>query len=184
MGSGKSTIGRILANVLGYEFADLDRMIEAEIGEPIPAFFKRWGEDAFRAIESEVLHRTATMAPYVIATGGGTLARPEYMDFARAHGWVIYLKLTPEELTRRLKYTRQRPLLWDAQGNPLREEALRMRIADLLEQREPVYKQAHLCVETGGLSVGQAVDKVVTALRAYVKAATGGYDRVRRKEVR
>ena len=176
MGSGKSTIGRILANVLGYRFMDLDEEITLREGRFIGEIFRVEGEAYFRELERRILEETYTEERAVVATGGGTLARPENMRRTLKEGTVVYLMLQEEDLVHRLKRLRSRPLLLDASGKPLPPDTLRRRIAQLLREREPVYRLAQVHVPVGNVPVGITVDRVVAALRAYVrKHVTLGY---------
>ncbi|HRK74156.1 MAG TPA: shikimate kinase, partial [Rhodothermales bacterium] len=102
MGCGKSTIGAILSNVLGYTFLDLDVEVEKHIGMDIPTYFTQFGEKAFRRIESEVLFKTVALKHFVIGLGGGALLQPENLKWALQNGLVVYLALSAEELTERL----------------------------------------------------------------------------------
>lgn len=166
MGSGKSTVGSILANVLGYAFEDLDETIAQQAGQSVQAFFATHGEPAFRALEAQLLRETARRDRLVVATGGGALARPDNMDWARAHGTVVYLALRREALVDRLQHLAvPRPLLLGPDGERLGPQALRARADGLMKAREPVYRRAHVAVQTDTLTVGQAVEAVVRALR-------------------
>ncbi len=166
MGSGKSTVGTILANVLGYAFEDLDATVAAQVGQSVQAFFAAHGEAAFRALERDALHATATREKLVVATGGGTLAQPESMAWALRHGTVVYLSLSSRALLERLLHLNTpRPLLLGPDGRRLEPQALRARAEALMAQREPVYRQAHLVVPTDRLTVGQAVEAVARGLR-------------------
>ena len=169
MGSGKSTIGEILANVLGYDFVDLDELIQARLGMTISDFFKQEGERAFRNIETECLRQTTTLAHYVIALGGGALVSRTNLRIVLNAGTVVYLQVPVHVLVRRLRRSRKRPMLRDNQGNLLPEDALRIRVESLLVDREPFYQQAHLVVPMGNSSVGMAVDRVVAAIRRWVR---------------
>lgn len=166
MGSGKSTVGPILANVLGVGFCDLDAAIARGAGRPVAALFAEEGEAAFRAREAEALRATAALGSVVVATGGGALVQPGAMAWAKAHGAVVYLRVPLDALVTRLARTRNvRPLLVGPDGARLSEEALRPRVADLLAAREPVYRQAHLQIEPDPRGVGYTVDAVGRALR-------------------
>ena len=174
MGSGKSTLGPIVANVLGYRFLDLDAAIEARAGKPIPHLFEEDGEAAFRALEAEALRATAQHDGVVIALGGGALAVPENLAWALAHGTVVYLHVPAAVLVRRLRRGRaERPLLYDDAGQRLAPEALKARVEALLDRREPFYQQAHVVVEMGKKGVGHTVDAVVRALQRHARASGG-----------
>lgn len=164
MGSGKSTVGRHLANVLAYSFADLDTLIEQAAGCSIPALFETQGEAAFRALEATQLRATEAEERAVIALGGGALTFEENLSWARAHGTVIYLRVPIEVLLKRLLNERQgRPMLYDADGKPHAPETLHAHIADLLEKRAPFYERAHVTVEAAG-KPDQVVGLMVDAL--------------------
>lgn len=170
MGSGKSTIGPILANVIGYDFIDLDAAIVEALGQAIPTYFAEAGEAAFREVEARIFNEISQREHIVVATGGGTLIQAHNLARAQATGLIIYLRLTLDQLVNRLKRSKNRPLLEDDTGQRLPKETMRTRIATLLETREPVYNQADLVLETGHLAVGIAVDKVMDALRLYSKS--------------
>ncbi|MFC2075633.1 shikimate kinase [candidate division KSB1 bacterium] len=143
MGSGKSTIGPILAGFLGCEFIDLDSHIESEAGLTIPDIFQKSGEAAFRKLESATLQREATGKRKVIALGGGAILDPGNLALIRRTGVLIYLQVPVPELFQRLKADDDRPLLKvDETGDKQRDEILYGRIADLLGSREPIYLEA------------------------------------------
>lgn len=150
MGSGKSTIGPLLADRLGYRFVDLDWMIEARTSQTIPELFAEGGEGAFRAAEAEALAETTKGEGLVVSTGGGTLVEPANLQAARAAGAVVWLRTTEATTLKRLGRSANRPLLADAWGQPLRGEALAERVRALLAAREPYYAQADVVVEADG----------------------------------
>jgi shikimate kinase len=146
MGSGKSTIGRMLAVPLGLPFIDLDHYLEQQQGLSVPALFKALGEKSFRELERDALQTLAQGRPAVIATGGGAPCFFDNMAFMKANGKTLYLKASPEELSLRLKpELGNRPLL-DGQT----KETLPVYIAQLLEKRSPIYEQADIVVLTDG----------------------------------
>ncbi|MFQ5570316.1 MAG: shikimate kinase [Rhodothermales bacterium] len=168
MGSGKSTIGSILANVLGYAFLDLDHVIAARVGKSVPRIFAEEGEAVFRALEADCLRRTATNRQVVVAVGGGALTVEKNLQWALAHGTVVYLHVPLDQLVQRLLRGRTvRPLLLDEEGQVLPYAILREKIKGLMDRREPFYQRAHLVVETGRERVGLTVDTVVYALKKY-----------------
>ena len=169
MGSGKSTIGPMVANVLGYAFVDLDERIEAELGCSIADYFERAGEEAFRDVEARLLRATAERAEQVVSLGGGTVVQPGNLDFARRHGVVVYLQWSAEALAERLSYSTDRPLLQDEDGRTLPRPDLEARVRAMLATREPIYRQAHITVPLDGYSVGWSVDRVVDAVRAWAR---------------
>lgn len=139
MGCGKSTIGKKLANRLGYHFIDLDIYIEQKYMSPIAAIFQKQGEAHFRQLESKSLHEIQGFGQ-VIATGGGTACFYDNMDWMNRQGTTIYLELSPEALFSRLvnvKY--KRPSTKD-----LSDEELKQFIIQKLDERKPFYEQAQL----------------------------------------
>ena len=153
MGSGKSTVGPLLARALGWDFYDLDDRIEEIIGMPIAAYFKQEGEPAFRAVEREALHESESVSQTVIAVGGGALCNPDNLNWAKAHGTVIYLSVSIGSIVKRLKAEQTtRPMLLGKDGQLLEDETVTDRIASLLKGRLPLYDQSDLIIETDGLS--------------------------------
>lgn len=170
MGSGKSTLGPIVANVLGYGFLDLDAAIARRAGKPVPQVFAEDGEPAFRKLESEALQAMEKKTRVVISVGGGALANEANMTWALAHGTVVYLHVPTPVLVRRLLRGRaRRPLLLDDDGRRLSTAALAARVEAMLVRREPFYRRAHITVEMGRRSVGQTVDEIVRALKRYAR---------------
>jgi shikimate kinase len=156
-GSGKSTVGRHLARRLGLPFTDSDHAIEQRIGCSIREFFEREGEDRFRDIEESVIRELAGAGAGVLATGGGAVLRAANREQLRAAGHVVYLRTTPEEVFRRLRHDRNRPLL--QVDDPLE------RLHKLYEERDPLYREtAHFIVETGRPSVSTLVNMVLMQL--------------------
>jgi shikimate kinase len=149
MGSGKSTVGPLVADRLGYRFVDLDWMIEAREGRTVSNLFAE-GEAVFRAAEAEALAESTRGDGLVVATGGGTLLAPANLHRARSAGVVVWLRATPEVTVRRLADASGRPLLADARGVPLQGPALEGRIRTLMAAREPGYARADLTVGAQG----------------------------------
>lgn len=174
MASGKSTIGPILANTLGFEFADLDRLVEALHGKSVKRIFMEDGEAFFRDAERQLLTEISTRHRYVISLGGGTLTDPGNFALIRASGLLVYLHTSPEELIKRLRHKADRPVLTDTQGDRLSPERLRARVLELYRQRSPLYDQAHIRVPTDGQSVGITVDSVVKKLKMFVRSHPAG----------
>ena len=156
-GSGKSTVGRQLARKLGVGFVDTDQVIELRIGCSIRDFFEREGEVAFRDIETQVLDDMTKTPCGVMATGGGAVLREANRDLLRERTKVIYLRVQPDELFRRLRHDVNRPLLQVA--DPL------TRLRDLYTVRDPLYRAAsHFIIETGRPSVATLVNMIVMQL--------------------
>jgi shikimate kinase len=156
-GGGKSTVGRHLARQLGLQFRDVDTVIEERVGCPIRVFFEREGESRFRDIEQEVIGELVACPSVVIATGGGAVLRAENRAALREHTTVIYLRSSPEELSRRLRHDTRRPLLQVA--DPMGK------LRELYTARDPLYRQtAHFVIETGRPSVPTLVNMILMQL--------------------
>ncbi|MEA3404837.1 MAG: shikimate kinase AroK [Pseudomonadota bacterium] len=158
MGAGKSTVGRILAERLQYEFVDSDYVIEERTGASIPMIFDIEGESGFRDREELVLDDLTQRPQLVLATGGGVVEREENRKHLRSRGFVVYLKSPVESLIQRTKHDRNRPLL--QQENPA--QVLR----DLMVRREPWYiEMADLVVETQQVPVHRVVKQIIDQLQ-------------------
>lgn len=157
MGSGKSTVGRIVARRLGYEFRDLDAVIIEEAGLTINDIFARHGEPHFRAVESCAVAKVAGQGGLVIATGGGAVINPENRRMFRSSGIIINLTASVETIIERLRDDSSRPLL----NGPDREG----RISRLLMEREPFYADADIRIDT----TGKKVEDVAAEILAYLK---------------
>ncbi|MFT4241910.1 MAG: shikimate kinase [Acidovorax sp.] len=157
-GSGKSTVGRQLAHRVGVPFVDLDHRLERIIGTSIRSFFETEGEARFRDLESQVLAESASESGgMVLSTGGGAVLRPENRAALRAFGTVLYLRAAPEEIYRRVRHDKSRPLLQG--GNPMDK------LRDLYAQRDGLYREtAHYVIETGRPTVHTLVNMVMMQL--------------------
>lgn len=147
MGAGKTSVGRMLAKRMNKDFYDADAEIERTTGVKIPVIFDIEGESGFRAREEKVIEKLTALHDIVLATGGGAVLSPANRERLRKHGHVIYLRAAPEDLWRRTRRDRNRPLLQTA--NPL------AKLKELHAQRDPFYSEvADLVVDTGAQSVG------------------------------
>jgi 3-dehydroquinate synthase len=163
-GSGKSTIAKTVGEMLQWPFCDLDDLIVERTGTPIPIIFQQQGETGFRVLESEALHAASTADRFVIATGGGTVTRPENRNFMAGKGWIICLEAQAQTLLARIQHQLKesdpraiRPML-DA-IYPLDQ------IRALKHTRQPVYSLADWTVHTDRLSSEDVAAEVVRAVR-------------------
>jgi len=164
MGSGKSTVGPIVAERLGYRFLDLDAEVEKAAGVSISELFVRRGERMFRALETAVLSEAAAQERVVVATGGGALATEGNLLMAESSGFIVYLKLPPDVLARRLHSPEGRPLLKDDSGQPLTRDQIIARLTALLSKRQRFYEHADAVIEAERLSPDEVADAIVAAL--------------------
>lgn len=170
MGSGKSTIGPILANSLGFEFVDIDKLVEQKAGKRIVDIFSTDGEQAFRSIEQMSLKEVAARDHCVISLGGGTIANEENFHLIRESGIIVYLQLSPGEILQRVHHRTDRPLLTAADGAKLPVEEIQQRVMDLLQRREQFYGRADVVIQSDRKRVGATVDEIVRRLRGLVDA--------------
>lgn len=142
MGAGKTTVGYLLAQHLGYRFLDTDSLISQAAGKSINQIFADDGEEAFRQLETKVLAEISSYKKLTIATGGGIVINPFNWSYLQ-HGIVTWLDVPVEELYSRLQDDRSRPLLQD--DDPLGK------LHSLLEERRPLYANAdvHMNVARG-----------------------------------
>jgi shikimate kinase len=158
MATGKTSVGKELAERLGYVFVDLDALIEAEAGMPIARIFATQGEERFRELESRMVEEVARRDASVIATGGGAVVNPRSLKALKRSGVIIALTAKPETILARVGTGGDRPMLWG--GEPLE------RIRLLLAERAPVYAKADLIIDTTEQSIEQVVDHIQRALQA------------------
>ncbi|NMB91118.1 MAG: iron-containing alcohol dehydrogenase, partial [Chloroflexi bacterium] len=169
-GSGKSTVGRLLAAALDLPAIDLDGEIERQAGRSIPEIFQAEGEPAFRARESACLQETLRGRPAVVSLGGGALLDAGNRAQAEAAGVVVCLNASPRALLKRLQARPgERPLLGEVEDMP-------QRLADLLERRGEHYASFPIQVDMGRCSPHRAVGKIQRLLGAYHVSAMGSYD--------
>jgi shikimate kinase len=160
MASGKSTIGPILANTLGWNFFDIDRLIENSVHKSVRKIFEDDGEDYFRVLETETLIKTSELDNHIIALGGGTIASMKNLEIIKSSGFLIYLESSPEETYKRLRFKRDRPaLLFDGNEEPSKSVFIN-KINDLLQTRIKYYNQANIKINTDHCNVGKTVDKL------------------------
>jgi len=167
-GTGKSTVGKRLAEHLQFSFVDLDTVIEKSTGKPIPQIMSEQGEQAFRDIETSVLKSLASERQSVVALGGGALLRDDNRTFAVTHGTIILLVGQLETLFARLEA--------DLNKRPLLAGDLRNRLTSMLERRAEHYALFENQVWVDDKNVEQVVHEIQTQMGRYHLSAMGEYD--------
>jgi shikimate kinase len=153
MGSGKTTIGKALADRTGREFADTDELIVEKDSRPIKQIFAENGEEFFRNLETKVIEEVSKQENFVISTGGGAVLRDENIDFLKENGVLFYLYAPAEVIWERVKDDKDRPLLnVDAPIELLKR---------LQQEREPFYGKADFKINTHEHSIEEIVDKII-----------------------
>lgn len=153
MGTGKSSVGRLIAQLLHYTFLDTDQVVESRAHKTISEIFREDGEAAFREWERVVVQELTQRTKTVISTGGGLPARQENIDSLKSHSLVVCLWATVETIYERVQGHQHRPLL--AEADP------KSRIRELLTEREPYYRQADVLVNTERRSVREVSMQVI-----------------------
>ncbi len=157
MGSGKSTIGPLLARRLGYTFVDLDGEISASLGRPIREIFEQLGEEKFRDEEASQLRRFCQQEKQVIACGGGVVVTADNLECLRRQ-ITVYLKAAPETLADRIGPGKERPLLKGA-------VSVAQRLGTILSEREPHYRDcAKIILSTEGKDPDTLIGELLAQL--------------------
>ncbi len=157
-GAGKSSIGRRLATRLAMPFVDADAEIEKAAGMSIPEIFASQGEPYFRAGEARVIARLLDGGPQVLATGGGAFMNAETREAIRSKALSVWLRATFEVLSRRIKRRNDRPLL--KTENPAET------LTRLLAERDPIYAEADIIVESREVPHETIVEEIIAGLCA------------------
>lgn len=158
MAAGKSTVGALLADRLGWTFVDLDDRIRARTGRTPGQLIRERGEAEFRALEAAVTEELAGTERLVLAPGGGWAASPELADRLGAHTVRVWLRVSAGEALRRAEAdATDRPLLGPPHGRP-------ERVAELLRRRRPWYERAELVVDVDDREPGEVVDEILRCL--------------------
>ena len=154
MGTGKSTIGRLVAAELQRNFLDMDDLIEAQEGRAISEIFAERGESYFRRLETDLCRGLAQQQNLVIATGGGTLVLEKNLRMMDRTGLIVCLDCDPEVLWTRIGHSQDRPMLAEA------DEHRFARLSNLLEQRSPAYQRIAFHLNVTYLSPQQAAQRI------------------------
>lgn len=168
MTSGKSTLGRILANVIGWKFYDLDKELEREEGIKVTEIFERKGEPYFRKKESEKLKELSKVKKVIISLGGGTIANEENAAFITKRGKLIYLKVDPEIIYTRIKKKTDRPLFKEFVLAENSKEDFIKKISSMLKEREKYYLKADLIFNVDNSPIGLTVDKLAKRINRII----------------
>jgi shikimate kinase len=164
MGCGKTRLGGLLAERLGFQFLDLDEAIESAAGLDIPALFRQAGEAEFRQLEANCLRQTGALQRTVVATGGGTPCFHENMDWLSQNGIVVYLHAEVGVLVQRLLPERgKRPLLHEMEPDQLPGF-----IEGRLREREPFYLRAHFQLNLTAGDNERAVEQFSAYLKRFI----------------
>lgn len=158
MGSGKSSIGRLLATKLGFQFVDTDQLIVQQVGLEISAIFERHGEPHFREAETSALGSLAYLERCVVATGGGIVLRERNRALLRELGFVVQLAASEEVILQRVSRNTRRPLLQTADPGATARQ--------MLAERRPFYEQvAQFSIDTSHLNHTQVAETIITEAR-------------------
>ena len=161
MGTGKTSLGKLLATKLGRPFVDIDKKIESEQKLSIPKIFEQFGESHFRELEKSAVRELCERRGLVIATGGGTVKDAENLRLLKSSGLLICLTCSPEEIFSRTQRRGERPVL-DGGGDERLET-----IKKLLAERKEFYDRADYHVDTTEWSPLQIIDDISRYLRQF-----------------
>ena len=163
MGAGKTSVGRLAAEQLHFDYLDTDEVIQSRTGRTITEIFSTDGEAAFRKMEQGLVEELAAQTKTVIATGGGLPVNPQNLINLKKYALVVCLWASPEKIWERVKHQTHRPLLHDADPQK--------KIRELLAAREPFYRQADVLLNTELRSVREVAQQVVHQFR--LEASSG-----------
>lgn len=158
MGTGKTTVGKLIAERLSWRFADTDKLLEARTGRSVPEIFRQDGEPAFRKLEAALCAEISHWRRTVIATGGGVWMDPINRENLSTSGFVVCLQAPLELIKSRLEADRSRPLL----EGPDRHQ----RMVELMSARQAAYATIRHTIETEGQTPYTICDKIIALWRA------------------
>jgi shikimate kinase len=153
MGTGKTSVGRLVSDQLRFDYLDTDELIQSRTGRTINDIFAKDGEPAFRELEQQVTAELSARKRTLIATGGGLPTRPANLASLKTHALVVCLWASPEKIWERVKNQTHRPLLHGPEPQK--------KIRDLLAAREQFYRQADVLINTDIRSVREVAQQVV-----------------------
>ena len=154
MGTGKSSVGVVVAQRTGLRYFDLDRIIVEKTGMSVTDIFNRHGESFFRRLETEALEQTLCEPGIVVATGGGAVIAPGNRNMMRRAGYIVNLSAPPEVIRARVEASDERPLL--------KNRKTVAEIAKMLEAREPFYSDADIRIDTDGKNIEDVAAEIVS----------------------
>ncbi|MBE2281796.1 MAG: shikimate kinase [Ignavibacteriaceae bacterium] len=160
MTSGKTTLGKILANIVGWDFVDIDSEIEKTQMESVTYIIEKRGIAEFRKLEKDEILRATQKEKVVVSLGGGALIDGDNLEVVKNSGILIYLKLSPAVLYERLKNKINRPLFQNGEGHPLPKNEAINKIKTLLSEREPGYLAADIIINFDKLSINSGVEEL------------------------
>jgi len=166
MGSGKSTVGRELADRLQVPFCDLDEMIVDKAGMSIPEIFEEQGESGFRELERKILIRESQYINGVMALGGGSLQSQHIIDHLKIYGWLIFLDVPQSVILARISGDSNRPML-KADDYERDDNAGLKKIDALFNERLPLYRQAEITIQAGDRTAGDIAHELIKKLTLY-----------------
>lgn len=159
MGSGKTSTGKELANILGFQFLDMDQLIEEKTDKKIKTIFEEKGEPFFRNQEKEVIDQIRSKKHCIISTGGGAWINQENRELLLTLGWCVWLKVSAEKAWKRVSpHLLQRPLLTG-------HNASLKRLSDMLNTRDPLYSLAHHSFDTDEKNPKEAALEIFRVLK-------------------
>jgi shikimate kinase len=161
MGTGKTSAGRLVAEILHFEFLDTDELIQAKTGRTIADIFANNGEPAFRALERDVVGDLAGRTKTVISTGGGLPVNAENLASLKNHALIVWLCASPDRIWERVRNQTHRPLLHDPDPQ--------QKIRELLKQREPFYRQADVYINTDLRSAREVAQQIVLQFKLAIR---------------
>ena len=162
MGSGKSTVGKILAQKLKFLYIDLDTVIELSERMKISRIFEEKGQDYFRKVESEVIYKIYNNTGCIFSCGGGVILNKKNMDIIKKSSIVIFLSVNAETVFKRLKDEKDRPLL--SNGD------MEAKISEMLAYRQPLYtKYADIVIDTNRLTPREVAEKIEDSIEFKIK---------------
>jgi shikimate kinase len=162
MGSGKTTIGKLLSEQLNIDVYDTDHYIEGKLNNPIPMIFEKSGEDYFRYQEKAALQELPT-ENVIITTGGGIILQKDNRDWMKEHGLLFFLHCQFNELWERIQHDTNRPL---ANQRPMNE------VKKLYQTRLPLYREAQIILDTTNKTKEQVVKEALTWIKVYLGGNT------------